>query len=138
MSFVMQATSRAKALLVACAHPQDLYCSPLWQDLIYESVLDVDSSREGAREVMHESFESPWLPPRIRSVLALLLLAPRLRLRVFGRSGHRSGRRARTRLEGLRRRRLAAGGARRLGRPVHRDAVFLAHCRTERLVLSLD
>src|SRR5438105_3655590 len=65
----------------------------------------------------------------IRSALAafLLLAAPRLRLRMLGWSGHRPGRRARTRLESLGRRRLVSGGARRLGRPVHRRAAFFAH-----------
>jgi len=53
-------------LLVARPHLEDLDRPLLWQDLIHESVLDVDSSREGAREVTHELFESGWLLGGIR------------------------------------------------------------------------
>lgn len=47
-------------------HPEDLDRPLLWQDLIHEPVLDVDSSREGAREVTHELLKSRRLPPGIR------------------------------------------------------------------------
>lgn len=47
-------------------HPEDLDRPLLWQNLIHESVLDVDSSREGAREVAHELFESGWLRQVLR------------------------------------------------------------------------
>ena len=47
-------------------HPEDFDRTLLWQDLIHESVLDVDSSGESAREVSHELFESGWLLAGIR------------------------------------------------------------------------
>ena len=47
-------------------HPEDFHRPLLWQDLVHESVLDVDSSREGAREVSHELFESGRLLAGIR------------------------------------------------------------------------
>jgi len=53
-------------LLIVRPHPEDFHRPLLWQDLIHESVLDVDSSREGAREVSHELFESGWLLAGIR------------------------------------------------------------------------
>ena len=53
-------------LLVMRPHPEDLDRPLFWQDLIDESVLEVDSSREGAREVAHELFESGRLLPGIR------------------------------------------------------------------------
>lgn len=53
-------------LLVVRPHPEDLDRPLLCQNLIHESVLDVDSSRERAREVAHELFESGWLLPGIR------------------------------------------------------------------------
>ena len=56
-----------RPLFVVSPHPEDLHRPRLWQDLIHEPVLDVDSSREGAREVAHELLESRRLLPRIRS-----------------------------------------------------------------------
>jgi hypothetical protein len=47
-------------------HPEDLHRPLLWQDLIHEPVLDIDSSREGARQVANELFESRRLLPGIR------------------------------------------------------------------------
>jgi len=48
-------------------HPEDLHRSLLWQDLIHEPVLDVDSSREGPGEIADELLEPRRLVPGIRS-----------------------------------------------------------------------
>ena len=58
---------RLDSLLVVRPHPEDLYRSRFWQDLIDEPVLDVDSSRAGAREIANELLVARLLLPGIRS-----------------------------------------------------------------------
>jgi hypothetical protein len=54
-------------LFVVRPHPEDLHRSRLWQDLIDEPVLDVDSSRVSTREIADELLEPRRLLPGIRS-----------------------------------------------------------------------
>jgi len=48
-------------LLVVRPHPQNFHHSLVGENLIHEPMLDVYSSRHGAVEIAHQSFEGRWI-----------------------------------------------------------------------------
>lgn len=53
-------SERSGASLVMGPHPQNLDCAFLFEDLVDESMLNVDASRISTRQISDELFERTW------------------------------------------------------------------------------